>query len=40
MTEGFKELLKLAENGSDEEKDALLKVLLEEIKRRKSREWY
>lgn len=40
MTEGFKKLLKIAENGSEKEKETLLKVLLDEIKRRNSREWY
>jgi len=40
MKEEFKKLLKIAENGSEEEKETLLKVLLDEMKRRKSREWY
>jgi len=40
MTEGFKKLLKLAENGSEEAREKLLKVLLDEKKRRNSREWY
>lgn len=36
----FKKLLKLAEDGSEEAQEKLLKILLDEKKRRNSREWY